>query len=178
MKPYCRRLIKIAALIVMPLTVGACSENNRRAASPLDATYWIEGKAYTLKEGKSRVEAAPDSATEITTSVYGPYANGDLNGDGVADTGVILMHAPGGSGTFYYAAAAIRKGGVYEGTHAFFLGDRIVPTDIEIGNSVMMVSYRDRRPEDSMAAEVSVDKTVRLVLKNDRLEHVNQLNGK
>lgn len=172
MKQYCRKFAMLIVFIVMSISWAACSETDgRRNSSPLNTTYWIEDRAFDLKEGRSSIESAPGSATFITTSVYGPFATGDLNGDGVTDTGVILVQNPGGSGTFYYAAAAIHEEGEYKGTHAFFLGDRIVPMDIEIENSVMKVRYRDRRPEEAMTAEVSVDKTVRLILKNNSLEH-------
>lgn len=179
MKQCCRKLAMLTVFFMMPLSLAACLENDgHKNSSPLDTTYWIEGRSYDLKNGKNNTDADPGAETSITTSVYGPFATGDLNGDNVADTGVILEQDPGGGGMFYYAAAAIEKNGRYEGTHAFFLGDRIVPVNIEIQNSVMSVKYRDRQSERSMAIGVSVDQTVQLVLKNDRLEHVDQLTVK
>lgn len=158
------------------LSAGACTDGTPpatgRNSSPLETTYWIDGKVYELAGGKSETEAAPGSATVVTTKVSGPFATGDLNGDGLEDTAVILMHDPGGSGTFYYVAAAINHGGQYAGTHAALIGDRIEPVDIKIEDSVIEVTYRDRRPEEPMAAEVSVQKKLRVVLKDDMLEPV------
>jgi len=168
MKRYRRRVDVLAMLIAMSLS--ACSPGEPGTRSPLDTTYRVDGRAYELAGGKSRIETAPGSDTMITTSVYGPFATGDLNGDGVEDTGVILVQDRGGGEAFYYAAAALKHGGRYEGTHATLLGDGIVPVGIDIEDSVMEVTYRDRPAEDSMASVVSVEKSVRLVLKNDRLE--------
>jgi hypothetical protein len=160
---------------LMTLSLAACMETDGgKGATPLDATYWIDGISYDLKDGKNSSEIDPESETTTTTAVYGPFATGDLDGDNVADTGVILVQDPGGSGTFYYAAAAINKNGKYEGAHAFFLGDRIVPVTIEIQDSVMKVKYRDRQADNDMAQGVSVDKTVQLVLKNGRLERAER----
>lgn len=176
MKRHPQKTIVLTTLLLIILSAGACKDDTPPAGSrnptPLDTTYWIDGRAFELTRGKNETEAAPGSATVITTAVYGPFATGDLNGDDVEDTAVILIHDPGGSGTFYYVAAAINYGGQYMGTHATLLGDRIDPVDIEIENSVIEVTYHDRRPGDPMAAEVSVQKTLRLVLKNDILEAI------
>jgi hypothetical protein len=45
---------------------------------------------------------------------------------------LLITHDPGGSGTFYYVAAAINVNKRYQGTNAVLLGDRIAPMDIGI----------------------------------------------
>jgi hypothetical protein len=82
---------------------------------------------------------------------------------------VLLTHDPGGSGTFYFVAAAINVSGRYQGTNTVLLGDRIAPMDIRIRDSVIVVNYADRRPEEPMSASPTVDKTAQLILKDDQL---------
>ena len=85
------------------------------AADPLNASYRIEGQEIQLVNGRSEVEAAPGSATKIRTLVFGNPVYGDLDGDGVEDSALLLVHDPGGSGTFYYAAASLRVDGRVQG---------------------------------------------------------------
>jgi hypothetical protein len=68
---------------------------------------------------------------------------GDLNEDGNEDAALFLVHQPGGSGTFYYIAAALNANGGFRGTNAVLLGDRIAPQTIEIRDGVVNRSYTD-----------------------------------
>ncbi|HUS62637.1 MAG TPA: hypothetical protein VMY34_10605, partial [Acidimicrobiales bacterium] len=86
------------------------------AATPKDATYLVDGRAITLKDGNSDIEAAPGSASRIVTRYFGNEAKGDLNGDGLEDVGLLITHSPGGSGTFFYVVAALRTASGYVGT--------------------------------------------------------------
>ncbi|MEE4261219.1 MAG: hypothetical protein V2I56_00930, partial [Desulfobacteraceae bacterium] len=95
---------------------------------------------------------------------------GDLNGDGRDDAALFLVYDPGGSGTFYYVATAIARDGIFQGTNAVLLGDRIAPRTINIRNKVIAVYYADRRPDEPMAAAPSIVKTMYLTLKKGRLE--------
>jgi hypothetical protein len=61
------------------------------------------GKAVTLTNGIAEVGVAPGSAPRVTTPYFGNEAIGDLNGDGLPDTGFVLTQSSGGSGTFCYA---------------------------------------------------------------------------
>lgn len=126
------------------------------ASSPLDAAYMIEGRWISLRDGRHEEPAAPGSAAKAVVRVSGRPAFGDLDGDGDEDAALILAHAPGGSGTFYYAAAAINEGGRYRGTNAVLLGDRISPETTAIRDGVVFIEYADRRPGDPMAQAPSV----------------------
>ncbi len=123
-----------------------------RPFDPLNATYIIEGTPVTLINGKSL-------ANGVSTTAFGPPASGDLNGDGMSDAAIILMQNPGGSGTFFYAAAAINTPNGASGTNAIFLGDRIAPQNISIANGVIMANYADRKPGEPMSAQPSVGVT-------------------
>jgi len=144
----------------------ACTQDSPQAggreSSPLDTAYWIDDMKVDLVDGKSDVEAAPGSATRITTAVLGEAVEGDLNGDGRPDAVVILVQNPGGSGTFYYVAAAVNDNGRYEGSPAVFLGDRIEPVGVVVESNTIRVTFRDRRPDEPMSAAPSVEKSIHL----------------
>jgi len=142
---------------------------NGSAADPRNATYMVDGRQVSLKDGRCETEAAPGSASRIATVVFGEPVAGDLDGDGDEDAALFLMHSSGGSGTFYYVAVSINDGGGFRGTNAVLLGDRISPRQIGIRDGVVVVDYADRRPDEPMAAHPSVGKSKYLILQNGRL---------
>ena len=139
------------------------------ATDPLNATYWIEGQEIRLVNGRSEVEAAPGSATTSRTLVFGNPVYGDLDGDGVEDSALLLVHDPGGSGTFYYAAASLRVDGRYRGTNALLLGDRVAPENVGICNGVIVVNYAGRGLDESMTTPPSVGKSKYLTITGGKL---------
>jgi hypothetical protein len=151
----------LAALLV--LSVHA-REPDGAPCGVLNATYLIEKQAVELVNGRAEVQAAPGSAIKITTAVFGKPAYGDLNRDGREDAALFLMHDPGGSGTFYYVAAAISAGDIYQGTNAVLLGDRVFPRTILIRSGVIVVEFDDRSTDQPMAAAPSIGKTMYLKL--------------
>ncbi len=124
--------------------------------SPKNGTYTINGEQITLVSGVSETEAAPGSASKITTKYFGNEAYGDINGDGVDDTAFILTQDTGGSGTFFYIVAAIKTSGGYSGTNAVLLGDRIAPQQTEIKNGEIIANYADRNPGEPMTTAPSL----------------------
>ncbi len=177
----------IAILIVVALVVvGVYMLENRNATAPvvsmsgqtqtsfdpMNATYNIDGKAYALVNGVSEVEAAPGSASKITTRYFGNQASGDLNGDGVPDYGFLITQDGGGSGTFFYAVAAIKTSSGYQMTNAYILGDRIAPQTTEIMGQELVVNYADRNPGEPMTAQPSlgVSKYFKVTPDNQLLE--------
>ena len=145
------------------------------AADPLHAVYTIGTQEIRLQNGRSEVTAAPGSATKIRTFVFAKPVRGDLDGDGDEDAVLLLVHDPGGSGTFYYAAAALNLDGQYRGTNAVLLGDRIAPQDIAVRNGVVTANYANRRPEQPMSTTPSVGKSAYLILENGRLTALKPL---
>lgn len=150
-------------------------EPKASGVDPLEATYIIERQEVRLSQGRAEEEAAPGSATKIKTSVFGQPVFGDLDGDGKDDAALILLHQPGGSGSFYYAAAALNDSGSWRGTNAVFLGDRIAPQNVIIRDSVIVVNYADRRPGEPMTTPPSVGKSMVLAVKNERLVEIELL---
>lgn len=122
-------------------------------SDPLNATYNIEGENITLVDGISE-EQIPNSSTKIVTQVWGTHVTTDLTGNEVQNPALILTQDPGGSGTFYYVAAAVREDDGYYGTNGIFLGDRIAPKTQEIlEDGTIVVNYVDRADDASMSDE-------------------------
>ncbi len=119
-------------------------------------SYRIDNQDYLLKDGVSKTEAAPGSASITTVSYFGNEAWGDFNRDGMGDVAFILTKNDGGSGTFYYAAVALKTKTGYAGTNAVFLGDRIAPQTTEFRDGKIIVNYADRKPGEPMTAPPSV----------------------
>jgi hypothetical protein len=156
----------IVILGILAAAAGAFYWHGRNTgAAPLNesgrdyknATYTIEGQPVTLTNGVSETAAAPGSASKITTRYFGNEAKGDLNGDGIADIAFLITQTGGGSGTFYYAVAALQgSDGGYRGTNAILLGDRIAPQTTEIRDGQLIVNYADRKPGEPMTSSSSV----------------------
>ena len=120
---------------------------------PQNATYVIENVAVTLINGKAE---SNNQNTKTTTKIFGDPTIGDLNGDAKNDAAIMITQDMGGSGTFYYVAAAINTNSGARGTNAVFLGDRIAPQNIEIKNSQIIANYADRNPGQAMSTEPSL----------------------
>jgi hypothetical protein len=129
---------------------------------PQNATYMIDGQPVTLVNGVSEVEAAPGSATKTTTRYFGNEARGDLNGDGQEDLAYLITYDGGGSGLFYFVAAAIKGADGYKITNPFLVGDRVAPQTTEIVSGELRVNYATRGQGEPMTAQPSVGVTMRL----------------
>jgi hypothetical protein len=164
--------ILLAACSSASMDAPSAAENHgpsRAATDPLDATYIIEGAPIRLVAGRAEQQAAPGSATMVTTAVFGSPVPGDLDGDGRDDAALVLVHQPGGSGTFYYVAAALAADGAYRGTNAVLLGDRIAPQPLAIRDGVIHASYADRRADEPMAVAPSIAASRYLTVRDERL---------
>jgi hypothetical protein len=142
---------------------------------PQNATYLIDSKEVTLVNGVSEQEAAPGSATKIVTKYFGNAVDLDLNSDGLKDSGFLLTQDGGGSGTFFYVAAAINNSGTTKGTNAIFLGDRIAPqsTNVDPNNPAQFIAnYLERKASDPMSAQPSVAVSRTFKLENGTLVEV------
>jgi hypothetical protein len=132
-----------------------------------DAVYKIDGQLVKLTDGVSEMEAAPGSASKTVTKYFGNEIKTDLNGDGVEDVAFILTQNSGGSGTFYYAVAAIKTNEGYLGSDGYPLGDRIAPQSTNLSPNlkqkyVVVFNYAVRKSGEPMTASPSVGKSAYL----------------
>jgi heat shock protein HslJ len=128
-------------------------------------SYKIDGKDITLVNGLSEIAAAPGSASTVVTKYFGNELRRDLDADGREDIVFMLTQETGGSGTFYYVAAALNKKDGYIGSDTVFLGDRIAPQSINIGKGdIIEVNYAERKPGEGFDVAPSVGKSIWLLL--------------
>lgn len=170
-----RTLLIIAGILV--LTVFACliiysikvNKNDIDngvsigALSPKDATYIIDSKQITLKNGVSEVDIVPNSASKIITRYFGNEVKYDFDGDGREDTAFLLTQSSGGSGLFYYVAVALNTMNGYVGSRGLFIGDRIAPQTTNMKGNILVVNYADRAPGESFAVQPSMGKSLYLL---------------
>ena len=159
-------MLVLAACVPVPPEKAAGSQP-APGKDPQNATYLIEGQAVTLVDGTAETAAAPGSASKQVTSYFGNEVALDLNADGLMDSAFLLTQNSGGSGTFYYVAAALQTTGGYLGTNAILLGDRIAPqsTFVDPDNpSQFIVSYGTRPADSPMTSQPTemVSKTFKL----------------
>jgi hypothetical protein len=153
-----------------PVQSPAVSSSPPQALNPRDATYLIDGTPYALNGGQVTVETSRGAASQTIVRLSGEPASGDLDDDGVSDAAVLLVQTTGGSGTFYYVAVALNRGGTFRGTEAVFIGDRIAPLQLVILHGVVFFAYADRLPGEAMATAPSVRRSKFLVVRKNLLE--------
>lgn len=139
------------------------------------AEYLIEGQRVRLVNGVAETEAAPGSASKMVTRYFGNELKEDLNDDGREDVVFLLTQERGGSGTFFYAVAALNTEGGYKGSDGYFLGDRIAPQSTTPSQNprhkhVVVINYADRKPGEPMTAQPSVGKSAYLKLNIDTMQ--------
>lgn len=144
-----KRAVSFAASVAALCACG-CSNDGERP-SPLDASYVIDARSITLHAGMHAEPAAPESAALNSTRVWEQPTLADLDRDGLDDAVVILVNEPGGSGTFYYVAAAYNDGSHFIGSTALLLGDRIDMRSVTVENGTVIVSYSDHGRTQAIA---------------------------
>lgn len=174
----------IAALVIIAaLTVFYIWRINLDTSElPLEATtdlknisYEIEGNEVALMNGLSEIETAPGSASKIVTKYFGNEVRYDFNGDGMEDVAFLLTQERGGSGTFFYIAAALGSATGYSGKNAIFLGDRIAPQATEFRDGQIIVNFAERKPGEPMTALPSVGVSKYFEIKNSQLVEINPI---
>jgi heat shock protein HslJ len=153
----------------------AGSDGTPRASSsadPRNTTYRIDETDVTLVDGMDERPAAPGSSSKILTKVWGGSTLADLNGDGVDDAVLILTQETGGSGTFFYLAAAVAAPAGYVGTAGLLLGDRIDPKSVSVQDGTVTFTYMTHGANQSFAEEPAVEVVRRAILSEDGLRLV------
>ena len=167
------RSIGATVIVAVVALVLGCSSNSENPAAPgtdyTNAAYVVEGERIKLADGLAEGETSPGSASRIVTRYFGNELKTDLNADGREDVVFLLTQQRGGSGTFFYAVAALNTDAGYVGSDGYLLGDRIAPQTTVVSRdsrhkNVVVVNYRDRMPNEPMTTQPSVGKSVYLKL--------------
>ena len=172
-----------ATVIVAVVLVGGCSSNaenqpQEHVAVPgsdyRSAAYVVEGQRIKLADGLAEAQTSPGSASRLVTHYFGNELKTDLNDDGREDIVFLLTQQRGGSGTFFYAVAALNTEAGYLGSDGYPLGDRIAPQTTVVSRNprhrnVIVVTYADRRPGEPMTSQPAVGKSVYLKLNADTM---------
>ena len=166
LSPVLAGLLLLCGVAQLP---EAVIDSAQAESGPLNATYTIDGSTFQLRNGTFSRPAAPDSAARETITVFDAPVFGLLDGDQETDAAVILVYEGGGSGRFYYLAAAINGPGGYRGTNALFLGDRVIPQAAQIRNRAIVTAIKDRRPSEPFASAPTVDVTRYAIVSDNRL---------
>lgn len=160
----------VLAVVVGYAAFQIATSTPKEAGSPgyKNTSYVIEGQRVTLHNGKSEIVQQGSSA-RIVTQYFGNELYTDLNDDGREDVVFLVTQNPGGSGTFFYAVAALNMPHGYVGSDGFLLGDRIAPQSTTLSSNprqkhVVVVNYADRSPGEPMTAQPSVGRSAYMKL--------------
>ena len=165
-------------LLLTVALVAACAPTGTAASGvtssvvppdPSNATFKIERDTVALVNGRAEREAAPGSATKVTTTLADLRVSGDVDGDGRPDTVVVLIYQPGGSGTFFYVAALLNVTGGVTAMPAILLGDRIKVTGVKLDGHAIVVDVLDRSAGQPLTESPSVVSTKRFVVDHGAL---------
>ena len=169
----------IASLLIICLNFSCAVQKSNitltsalPADTPQNAAYIIENETVQLENGLAEGEAAPSSASKIKVAMLGEVLYSDLNYDKEKDALIFLTYQGGGSGAFFYLAAALYENGKFSGKNSIWLGDRIGLPATEAHNGLITVSYLDRRHDEPMAAAPSQMQTRYFFVEDSRLQEI------
>jgi len=129
------------------------TEVKETGIDPYNHAYVIDKEKVVLKNGHAR-KKIPGTTAIIITEVIRRPVHVDLDGDGENEAVVLLMQHTGGSGTFYYLAAA-SKAAVID---AIYLGDRIKTRPLQTAGDVVIVNYIEREASQPMSSSPRLEK--------------------
>lgn len=163
----------LMSFLISWLWHGQTKSEKSFTLDPKNCTYNIEGKDVSLINGRAETEIAPGSASKDVFQYFGNEVRGDFNNDGFQDVAFLLTENSGGSGTFFYVAAALGSKDKCIGTNIVLLGDRIAPQTTEFNGDVI-VNYAKRAENQPMATQPSIGATMYLTVLDNELVEVTK----
>src|SRR5690349_14434199 len=145
--------------LALALALAACSAP-AAAPDPANMTFQIEKASVTLANGRAEAPTAPGSAAKAITTLN-QKAVGDVDGDSRDDAAVLLIHEPGGSGSFTYVAVVLNASSGAKATNALLIGDRVAGQAVRLDGKTVIVDYRERRAGEAFTVAPSVPTTKR-----------------
>lgn len=154
----CKKGILIAALLIVSLScLYSCAPESKGPAPTLaeakEAEYsGIYDTPVRLTGGSYMGEPfAKDSAARPTLRLLGDLrVKGDLDGDVIDESVVLLAENSGGSGTFIYVAVLQRMGEIIRNIGTSSLGDRVQVRSLSIGGGAVMMEVIQHGSGDAM----------------------------
>ncbi|WP_028109547.1 hypothetical protein [Ferrimonas futtsuensis] len=99
-------------------------------------------------------------------------AKGDLDGDGIDEVVDVVVHQPGGSGSFYYLSVNLGLSCGFKPLPAVFLGDRIALDAMEVTGQRLSVTFRDRDASEPMVSPPTRLNRLRFALEEGELKRL------
>jgi len=104
----------------------------------------------TLERGRwMGAPSAPGSASRPTVELADFHIAGDLDGDGIDESVVVLTYSPGGTGVLSYLAVVTRQGRTLHNTTTAALGDRVQIRSVRIAGGQLVVNAVRAGPDDA-----------------------------
>lgn len=136
--------------------------------NPTNATITFDDGPVSFSSGRFERELdTPGFFEEF--AILDKIVYGDLNNDKKDDSAFFVTRYGGGSGTFIYVAGFVSGPVSYRGSNAIFIGDRIIPQDININNGVLRISYLDREADAPFSTEPTVLRFKELIYQGNEL---------
>jgi len=152
--------VAIVGFIRFNFTYGGDVIPGKNAPDVSNISYKVDGQVVLLQGGSSELKGPDDEASAERVSIFGEPVYADLDGDTDLDAVAYLTRDSGGSGTFYYVVVVVNNDGVYTGTDAMFLGDRIAPQSINIQDGRAVVNFVERKAGEPFTTQPSVGKSI------------------
>ena len=148
---------------------GVCQQQNSRASdSGVDVynhRFSIEKETVRLRNGSAQF-TIPGTTAVIITEIINQPVTGNINKSDDLETVVVLLQHTGGTGSFYYLAAALADEKIIE---SYFLGDRIKIVSVSIADKLITVDYLERSINQAMAVAPKIKKTKKFSLSANKL---------
>ncbi len=155
------RLLVLTAVVFLLVAAGCTTGFDKSTLANMQYIIDItESGRVDLVNGVYEEAAAAGSASKVVVRLDASGASGDIDGNGISDSAVILQAEGGGSGSFSYLAVVLNQTDKPAALDAVFLGDRILIEGLGISEGVIQVDIIDRKSGESMSVFPSVKKVL------------------
>ena len=155
------RFFVLTTMVFLLVTAGCTTGFEKSTLANMEYIIDItESGRADLVNGVYEEAAAAGSASKIIVRLDNSGASGDIDGDGISDSALILQAESGGSGSFSYLAVVLNQTEGPAALDAVFLGDRIRIEGLGISEGVIQVDIIDRKSGESMSVSPSVKKVL------------------
>lgn len=164
------RHLVLGLIVIVVVLFAVKGVQHRTTSAPVitaQKTFDFDNATVTLNDQKITFVDGKYSKNDPEMGMHTARINMrtlDSKGDRAA---AIIVDSPGGSGTFYYLVGSVMVDGMEKYATPVSLGDRIKVESVTVtdagehDNGEITVVYLDRGPEDAMAVEPTIKKTVR-----------------